>query len=185
MVPGSVVTTYESKKTHTVTIRYLSPGDFENLFSYVNAIIAEDTTVMLSGEPMTRSAEQAYVQTAVGLVEQGKKIHIVACIGEELVGSAEVRRFDKRKSHVGEIGISVAKGYRDEGIGRMLMETLLSEAKAMKLRMLYLHCFETNESAIRLYESCGFKKAGIVPGMLSYKGTYVGELTMYCALVSL
>ncbi len=179
MVPGTIVTTYESKKNHTVTIRYLSLEDFENLLLYVNAIIAEDTTVMLSGEPMTRAAEHSYVQAAVRQIEEGTKIHVVAYIGNELVGSAEVRRFDKRKSHVGEIGISVAKGYRDEGIGRMLMETLISEAKTSALRMLYLHCFETNESAIRLYESFGFRKTGVVPGMLSYKGTYIGELTMY------
>jgi RimJ/RimL family protein N-acetyltransferase len=80
---------------------------------------------------------------------------------------------------VGEIGISVAAPYREEGIGTECMKALIGTAKQIGLKLLFLHCFENNPRAHHTYEKVGFVRAGSVPGMYSYKGDYLGEVTYY------
>ncbi|MEK7119576.1 MAG: GNAT family N-acetyltransferase, partial [Patescibacteria group bacterium] len=72
--------------------------------------------------------------------------------------------------------------YRQEGIGYQLLSTLIEEGKKAGLKLLILHCFENNDRALHLYEKLGFKRAGLVPGVYAYKGTFVGEVTLYLPL---
>jgi RimJ/RimL family protein N-acetyltransferase len=164
-------------------VRSIRPDDFRALLSYANDLITEDTFIMLSGNPLTPEEEQSYLDDAIRKVMDNRKIHLVIEVNGHFAGSSEVRIFDKRKSHVGEIGISLAADYRDEGIGFVCLETLIGEAKKLGLRMLTLTCFETNERAIHTYEKAGFIKAGVIPELLSYKGKYIGEILMYLPLI--
>lgn len=179
MKPGTVIKTFISKKGKNVIIRTLQPDDLDDLLVFANSLIAEDTFVMLSGTPLERQGEITYVKDAIKKIEEGKKIHIVTMVNGKFAGSAEVRLFDRRQSHVGEIGISVARAFREEGIGSIMMDVLLDEAKSIGVKLLVLQCFENNPRAIHVYEKMGFKFSGTVPGAYSYKGGFVGEVTMY------
>lgn len=56
------------------------------------------------------------------------------------------------------VRVSVRRGLRGQGVGRALVEHLLNVAQAAGLRRVWM---ETNvgwESAIRLYEGCGFQE---------------------------
>jgi RimJ/RimL family protein N-acetyltransferase len=128
---------------------------------------------------MTLDEEKAYLEDALDKIQKGKKIHLVVEVDGQFAGSGEVRFFDKRKSHVGEIGISISDSFREEGIGTKLMESLINEARSAGLKMLVLNCFENNPRALHTYEKVGFMKSGIVPGMLFYKNEYIGEISMY------
>lgn len=116
-------------------------------------------------------------------IETGKKIQLVAEVNGNYAGSCEIRIHDKRQSHVGDIGIALAKDFRDEIIGVELLSTLIEEGKKAGLRLLIPHCFENNDRAIHLYEKLGFIRAGLVPGMYAYKGSFVGEVTLYLPFV--
>lgn len=179
---GKIIKTVKTKKGSTAVIRWIEWSDLDNLLSYANDLVAEDTFVMLSGDPLTRDEELSYLSDSISSIERGRKIHLVGLVDGDFAGCAEVRRFDKRKSHVGEIGISLGEKYRDLGLGSELMKALIDESRRMGLRLLVLHCFETNKRAIHVYENMGFKKAGTVPGTYQYKGDYFGEDTMYLLL---
>lgn len=170
-----------SKKGAHVILRHPHIDDLEDNLSFANKLVAEDTFIMLC-ELVSREQEEKWLRNTIEQIAQGKKIHYVATVNGTFAGNAEVRIGDKRKKHVGEIGISVAPQFRSEGIGTILMQALIDEAKKKGLRMLYLHCFENNTGAIHLYEKLGFKRAGTVPGMYAYKNDYFGEVTYYLPL---
>lgn len=180
---GKIIRKFKSKKGNEVVIRTLQTEDLENLLKFANDLVAEDTFVMLSGSKLTQAEEQKYLKDSIEKIKQDKKIHLIALVNGVFAGSAEVRRQERRKSHVGEIGIALIPEYRGEGIGTELLETLVDEAKQLKLRLVYMHCFETNTRALHVYEKIGFKKSGIVPGMLSYRNNFIGEVTLYKQVV--
>src|SRR4030067_3853056 len=117
-----------------VVIRTVSLADLDALLDYVNGIIREDTLVMVSGKDLTRKEEKKYLRDAVEKLEAGKKIQLVAIVDGVLAGSCEVRMFDRRKAPVGQIGISLAKKYRSDGIGRACMELLIEQARKSGLQ---------------------------------------------------
>ena len=182
MKSGTIIKTFKSQKGREVTIRAIEPGDVDGLLTYANSLIAEDTTVLLSGKPLTREYEETYVKETLEKMEKDKKIHLVAIIDNAIAGSLELRRGERRKSHTADVGISILKEYRGEGIGRECLKILIDEARKLKLKLLTLSCFEINEGAIHLYESLGFKKAGTIPEALLYKGNYINEVIMYLPL---
>jgi ribosomal protein S18 acetylase RimI-like enzyme len=56
------------------------------------------------------------------------------------------------------VRVSVRGDRRGQGIGRALVEHLLSVARAGELRRVWMETNAGWESAIRLYESCGFRQ---------------------------
>ena len=178
MIPGHIIKTFKSKKGNTVVIRYPKWEDLDVVTKYVNDLIDEDTFLMLP-EKQTRESEASWMAKTFDDIENGKKIHIVAEVNDIYAGNCEIRIHERRQKHIGDIGISIALPYRDEGIGAKLLSTLIDEGKKAGLRLLILHCFETNDRALPLYEKLGFTRSGLVPGVYSYKGNYVGEVTLY------
>jgi putative acetyltransferase len=85
-------------------------------------------------------------------------------VEEEIAGCGVLKRLD---SDHGELkSMRVADGFLRRGIGRALLEHLISEARARGLKRLWL---ETGSSepfvpALRLYESAGFVRCGPFDG---------------------
>lgn len=183
MESNLILKTITTKKGSQAIIRTVSKDDLDDMLSYVNNLIDEDTYLLLSGTHLNREEESKYLDDSLTKLNTGKKIHLVVTVDGKFAGSCEARIMDKRKSHIGEVGISIAKKYREEGIGAEILKTLISECRKTGLRLLYLHCFENNERAIHLYKKIGFIPAGVVPGVYAYKGEYIGEITMYLPLV--
>ncbi len=183
MESGIEITRFKTKQGIEVIVTTLQDSDLPDLLIYANNLIDEDTFVLLSGNHLTQKHEKKYVDDAIKAMREKKKIHFIARIDGKLAGSFEVRMLPLRKSHAGEIGISLAPAYRDSGIGKKCMEILINEAKKAGLRLLILTCFAINARAIHIYESFGFKKAGVIPGLLYYKGKYEDEIIMHLPLV--
>lgn len=67
----------------------------------------------------------------------------------------------KRLSHTGSLGIMVKKEMRNSGIGRLLLEELLTWAqKNPMIEKVSLAVFAANTRAITLYKSLGFVEEG-------------------------
>lgn len=60
------------------------------------------------------------------------------------------------------IGIGIIKDYWGMGLGTLLMEEALREAKRMDFYQAELGVYADNERAIRLYEKLGFERWGNV-----------------------
>lgn len=181
MTPGTIIKTFTSKKGNPVVIRYPTWEDLDAFTSFINALVDEDTFIALHTR-ITREEEAKWLAETIFAMEIGKKIHLVADVNGHVAGNCEIRIHDKRQAHVGDIGISVAAPYRDEGIGREILSTLIGEGRKAGLKLLVMHCFENNARALHLYESLGFVRSGLVPGVYAYKGRFIGEVTLYLPL---
>lgn len=108
-------------------------------------------------------------------------LSLVAVSGEELVGSAGLFAAGAplRRRHVMTLGISVAAQAQGQGVGRALMAALLDYADnwAQVLRI-ELTVYTDNARAIRLYESFGFEREGLMRAYALRDGAYVDTLAM-------
>ena len=107
-------------------------------------------------------------------------IFLLAFEGEELVGMLNIRG-GKRKAvrHVGELGISIASGYRGQGIGTALMREAVHWARQTGiLTRIQLFVFARNQRAIHLYENFGFKIEGTLHRAIFRGGEYLNDHIM-------
>lgn len=178
---GKIIKTFTSKKGNVVVFRYPSKEDFADMYSFACDIGAEDTTVTLDQAP-SEEEEHTFFDTMIRNIEKNEAVYVMAYVSGVFAGNGRVNRGKYRHTHVGSIGISLRSQYRDEGIGTELMRSLIVEAKKMSLRLLTLSCFEINARALHMYEKLGFKRVGVTPGAIAFKGDYIGEVHFYLPL---
>jgi len=84
-----------------------------------------------------------------------------------------VRRPGVRRQHVAELrSVYVLPEFRGRGLGRMLLETVLSHARGLDgMRQVILCVNAANQPARRLYQSLGFVRFGLEPSALRIDGT--------------
>ena len=79
----------------------------------------------------------------------------------------------ERTKHISILGISVLKSHWNQGIGKMMMKTLIEFAKqAPDTKAIHLEVRSDNEVAIRLYRSVGFVKNSTIPNSMFIKHQY-------------
>ena len=103
----------------------------------------------------------------------------VAEIHGAVVGMAGLHVGNRRRSRVGDVGLSVHDEWTGQGIGRALMGTLLDVAdNYLGLKRLELEVITDNEPAIHLYESLGFAREGVKRSSMFRGGDFVDTLMM-------
>lgn len=74
--------------------------------------------------------------------------------------------------------IIVDEKYRNQGIGKALLEHAMKEAKnKFKIEILHLEVYQGNP-AIRLYERLGFREFGRQPKFIKMEGEYLEKIMM-------
>ena len=87
--------------------------------------------------------------------------YVVACADNTIVGAAGVRNI----AGTGEItNVMVKTGYRDNGIGKQMLEELLERGRKLGATDFTLEVRVGNAAAISLYEDLGFVCEGVRPG---------------------
>lgn len=95
------------------------------------------------------------------MVEADYAYYYVAELDGKIAGCCGIRNI----AGEGEItNVVVAASYRKQGIGRKMMEYMLERAEENGMGDCTLEVRVSNQPAIRLYESLGFKSEGVRPG---------------------
>jgi putative acetyltransferase len=104
---------------------------------------------------------------------------IVAELDGRMVGNAGIIQFKGRRSHVGEIGMSVHDDFCGRGIGSALLTALVDLSDNwLSLKRLELTVYVDNELAIRLYQKFGFEVEGTRRRDVFRDGRYVDSYAM-------
>ncbi len=107
---------------------------------------------------------------------------LVACVGDIVLGYAELETFPNspRYRHAGEINMIVVHfDWQRRGIGRSLMAAMTDLADNwLQLNRLSLLVWESNYSAITLYQQCGFEVEGTLKNYVFSKGELESALTL-------
>jgi len=76
------------------------------------------------------------------------------------------------------VGIAIRDGWREVGLGQVLMARILEWMRARGFKKADLRVFAPNERARRLYESFGFEVEGVERRQVLIRGEFVDELKM-------
>ena len=169
-------TTKSGKK---VSFRYVTLKDACLVMNYINKISAEKTFIRMQGIQKTLKEEKTWIKNF--LKNKDKLVIIGAFVEKEVIGIGDISLGYGATNHVGDFGITVAKKFRGEGIGKKLMELVIQKSieNIKDLKIITLEVFGNNPIAQNLYKKMGFIEYGRLPGGLKRQGEFVDEILMY------
>ncbi len=99
---------------------------------------------------------------------------LVAEINNEVIGWASLSKWSDRSAYdsTAEVSVYVQKDFRDQGIGKRLLEVITLEGQEKGLHTLISRITEGNEKSIYLHERLGF----VTIGTLKEVGRKFGKL---------
>ena len=78
------------------------------------------------------------------------------------------------------IGMGIKPEWRDQGLGRILMEAIIDWAKNnSNLELIWLEVYASNELGLNLYKNMDFKVSGIIPNFFREEHGYIDKIQMY------
>ncbi len=167
----------------TYLVRQALPADARGYITLIKGVLREQPAVdtpYAPGEfdPPTerisdRIAEVALSLNSLFLVAEAntsrKLIGTLTCGGGTL----------QADHHMTALGIYVAKGWRDQGVGNALMQRCIEWANASRVvERVELEVYAHNARAIHLYEKYGFEREGIKRHLYYQNGTPIDMLIM-------
>ncbi len=156
--------------------------DAEAILDIQRSVVSEGEFLISLSEEFnkTSSQQKEWVQS---LLENENESLIVAERDGEVVGWIVFQAAPNRKrlSHTGSFGMMIRKGYREMGIGSMLLKALLDWAEKNPLiEKVSLGVFSTNQGAISLYKKMGFIEEGRkIKEFKMNENDYVDDILMY------
>ncbi len=163
-------------------IRCPTPADALTLCRYLDALWHDPGHFNVTGPgevQLTSEQEAAWIQSHL---EAPADLALVAESDGEMIGFVHCDTPPRRRlSHTATLAISIAAGWREQGIGRLLLQTALTWARAHpQLEKVWLTVIATNARAIHLYEALGFREEGRAHRAIKFEdGTYADMLQMY------
>jgi putative acetyltransferase len=129
------------------------------LVAMAEAVGAEpEGWLITAGEWRSVGEERRYLRAVRGSTQAAV---IVAELEGLVVGRLSIVRDPiPACGHVADVGLMVSLGHRGRGVGRALMLSAESWARAVGVSKLELHVFPHNEAALRLYERLGYLREG-------------------------
>lgn len=145
-----------------VRIRRAQPDDAAAVLAYLHKVGGETVNLTFGPEgPGISLEEEREYLTRVAASDNS--LAILAVVGDEIVGGLT---FDggrrPRLRHAGEFGISILQAYAGQGLGKALLEYMISWAEqGGVVRKINLKVRVDNLAAIRLYERLGWAREGL------------------------
>ena len=170
-----------TKTGQKLIIRYPDFGDYLEVWRYFNTISAEKTFITYQGEKISKKDEKNWLNKNIKLIRNKKSVRLFVFIDKKLSGVTDITLKDRVQNHIGSFGITLASETRGQGLGKLLMSLIISEAqkRLTNLKIITLDCFANNDVALNLYKSLGFTEYGRLPKGLNYRDTLVDEVMMY------
>lgn len=181
MEPGQIVYRGKTKDGKDFILRYPKEDDLEKLLKFINAISAEKTFIRFQGEVVTLEQEKEYLFGQLKRIADKTAVQLTVFVEDELVGNSDLNLKTLSENHVGVFGIVIAKDFRNQGIGKILIEKILEEAvkNLSELTIVELGCLANNQLALNLYQELGFKEVGRLPQGIKYRDEFVDHVYMY------
>src|SRR5438270_11200267 len=145
-----------------VRLRAYEKSDLDNVMLWVND---EEVTRFLGphlAHPVSRTAEERFLEAAAS-VSPNDKVFAIETLAGEYIGGIDIRGIDWIERR-GEVGIVIGvKQFWGKGYGEDSMRVLMRLAfEKLGLNRLSLRVLDFNQRAIACYEKCGFKREGVL-----------------------
>ena len=176
-------TIYKGKasKGDDIEIRYPKDTDADLLCNYINTLSKERTFIRFQGEQTSLEDEIKYLKSQQEKIAQKTAVTLLVFCNGELIGVSDINMKDKIEKHIGVFGITIAKNFRGEGIGSLLMKYVFDEAikNISRLEIVTLGVFSNNLLAMEMYKKFGFKEYSLLPNGVKLENRYTDHMEMY------
>lgn len=171
---------YILKNGKELIIRSADGKDAEKELEFYKKEVSE-TPFLSRGDDDEMPSKEGFIENYEYYLDDQRACTLVAIYEDKLIGSGHIDYCGnkKRSAHRCDIDLGVLKEYWGLGVGGKIMQTLLDVAKKSNFEQVELSVASKNERAIKMYESFGFQKTGIIPRSLKYSdGTYEDYVCM-------
>ena len=105
---------------------------------------------------------------------------LVLRTNDGLLGWAALSRVSRRTVYEGvaEVSVYVASSARGQGLGLLLLQSLIEESEAHGVWTLQASIFTENDASIRLHRRCGFREVGRRERIAKLHGAWRDTLLM-------
>ena len=177
MKTGKILHRFTAKDGREVILRTPKWQDIDDFVELMNSIVDEGADYNRDTK-VARDEMADWLGRHLSEIEKGITFMISAEIDGTVVANSSINKLTGYSRHVGKLGVMIRKECRDIGIGTELTKLLISQAKAMDLKMLCLDVWSTNKKAIHVYEKAGFKETGQIPKFYSRKRKFIDQVIM-------
>jgi RimJ/RimL family protein N-acetyltransferase len=177
MKPDTILREYIDKKGRNVILRTPRWSDLDDMLEFINGLVEEEAMIAVD-TTKTMKEEIDWISNKLKRLENDSEMCVVAEVDDHMIGSTEISPRYGRLKHYGLLGIAIKDGYRDAGIGQELMKEIEKHAPRLGIEYLALEVFSINDRAIRVYDKMGYKKVGVYPRGVKYRGEYVDNVHM-------
>lgn len=176
-----IISKIKSKSGKEIMFRYIEKEDYKAMADYINTISDEKTFITFQGQKMTYEDEEKFVVGQIKNIEDHKSVMILALHNEKIIGISGIDLKPRVEDHVGIFGITIAKEFRGDGVGKAFMKLVIDEAikNITGLKIVILGVFSDNDIAQSLYKKMGFVMYGNLPKGIRHKDQFVDHLEMY------
>lgn len=138
--------------TDETAIRELVAGDWESVRSIYLDGIATGQATFETEAPTWERWDSAHLPTP----------RLVAIANETIAGWAALSPVSRRPAYAGvaEVSVYVSRNLRGQGVGRLLLDALVSESEQNGIWTLHASIFPENAASVSLHKSCGFREVG-------------------------
>ena len=158
-----------------VRISYISE-DLSESFNRCVGSVSLERKYLATTAPYPVSSTIDYVRS---MMANHYPLYVAVNSQNQVVGWCDVvPKRHEGLTHVGVLALGVRKEYRGGGVGSKLLTQAIAHTKQMGLEKMELDVFESNRSAIRLYEEFGFALEGRKVKSRKLDGTYDNILLM-------
>ena len=165
--------------THTLVIRSLKPADAPLAVKYMKAMYTDSPYLARYEDEWNISIddEATFLENAA---KAQNRLMLGGFIDDELVAICDFSPagLPYKMVHRCQIGISVAANQQGNGIGSLLMKTLLDAARLAGFEQMELEVAASNKKAVHLYTRFGFQEMGRIPHGLRYREGFYEDLLL-------
>lgn len=159
-------------------IKKLIPDEWEILKQFRLTALETDGSTFDTSLAETLSDTEAQWRSKIS---GASKVVLVAYDGAMPIGMIRAYwNISERRGHVAYIrGLYVIKEYRGRGFGKKLMDAVIGEIRKVgEIKKIQLEVITGLKEAVGLYESLGFKIAGVLYRELFIDGVYYDKYIM-------
>ena len=164
---------------HELILRNAKESEASMLLEYLKTTCGETRYLVKEPEEITLTLEEerAFIEHQNS---SENDLLMIGLLDGEYVGNCSLMgNGAMRYQHRASMGIALYQKYTGLGIGKVMIENLLTIAKEKGLEQIELEVVADNERAIALYKKLGFQIYGTFPDNMKYKdGTYADAYWM-------
>ena len=150
-------------------IDQMKASDWEQVRSIYLEGIASGHSTFETDAPSWEKWDDAHLQIA----------RLVMRDGDGILGWAALSPVSKRNVYrgVAELTVNVTESARGQGVGRALLEALISESEKNGIWTLQASIFPENTASVKLHLRCGFREVGRRERIGNSKGVWRDTVT--------